>query len=387
MKILSYPLLLACLALLVACKRDAEPAAKQRAPASSQVSVVQLSPEALQQVDLQVERVQRHPYKRALQVSGVVKPNPNRLVDVSWLIPGRAIEVLANVGDRVRQGQILARVDSTDLGLAQSEYLKAQAHLAVAEKGLERAQHLLDAKVIGTGEYQRREGETLAGRADHRAAAERLVLLGMTQPEIDLLARTQRINSKASIRAPLEGTVIERHVNRGEVIDPKTKLFVVADLSELWVMADVHEKDIPKVQLGQPVEIQVTPYPAETFRGLIMHIGEVIEPATRTAKVRTEVPNPDGRLKAEMFATVKIVTTVEDQVLAVPGIAVQRDRGRDIVFVRTGPTQFEPREVVVGEPSGDIVPILKGVSEGEEVVTKGSFILKSELNKKELEPA
>ena len=177
-----------------------------------------------------MERVQRHPYKRALQVSGVVKPNPNRLVDVSWLIPGRAIEVLANVGDRVRQGQILARVDSTDLGLAQSEYLKAQAHLAVAEKGLERAQHLLDAKVIGTGEYQRREGETLAARADHRAAAERLVLLGMTQPEIDLLARTQRINSTASIRAPLEGTVIERHVNRGEVIDPKTNLFVVADL-------------------------------------------------------------------------------------------------------------------------------------------------------------
>jgi cobalt-zinc-cadmium efflux system membrane fusion protein len=152
-------------------------------------------------------------------------------------------------------------------------------------------------------------------------------------------------------------------------------------------MADVHEKDIPKVQLGQPVEIQVTPYPDETFRGLIMHIGEVIEPATRTAKIRTEVPNPDGRLKAEMFATVKIVTTVEDQVLAVPILAVQRDRGRDIVFVRAGPTQFEPREVVVGEPSGDIVPILKGVSEGEHVVTKGSFILKSELNKKELEPA
>jgi cobalt-zinc-cadmium efflux system membrane fusion protein len=118
-----------------------------------------------------------------------------------------------------------------------------------------------------------------------------------------------------------------------------------------------------------------------------MHIGEVIEPATRTARVRTEVPNPDGRLKAEMFATVKIVTTVEDQVLAVPGIAVQRDRGRDIVFVRTGPTQFEPREVTVGEPSGDIVPIVKGLSEGEQVVTKGAFILKSELNKKEMEPA
>jgi cobalt-zinc-cadmium efflux system membrane fusion protein len=387
MRLHAYPLLLACLVLLVGCKRDAEPAAKQTAPASSRVQVVLLSPEALQQADLQVEQVQRHRYKRALQVSGVVKPNPNRLVDVSWLIPGRAIEVLANVGDRARQGEVLARVDSTELGLAQSEYLKSQAHLNVAEKGLERAQHLLEAKVIGTGEYQRREGETLAARADHRAAGERLILLGMAESEIDLLARTQRINSKASIRAPLEGTVIERHVNRGEVIDPKTKLFVVADLSQLWVMADVHEKDIPKVQLGQPVEIHVTPYPDEMFRGVIMHIGEVIEPATRTAKVRTEVPNPDGRLKAEMFATVKIVTTVEDQVLAVPGIAVQRDRGRDIVFVRTGPNQFEPREVVVGEPSGDIVPIVKGVSEGEEVVTKGSFILKSELNKKEMEPA
>jgi membrane fusion protein, heavy metal efflux system len=387
MKLLGYILLLACLVLLLACKRNAEPAAKQAAPASSRVHVVQLTPAALQQMDLEVDRAQRRAYKRALQVSGVVKPNPNRLVDVSWLIPGRTIAVLANVGDRARQGQILARVDSTDLGLAQSEYLKAQAHLAVAEKGLERARSLLEAKVIGTGEYQRREGETLAARADHRAAGERLILLGMTKSEIDMLARTQRINAQASIRAPLEGTVIERHVDPGEVIDPKSKLFVVADLSHLWVMADVHEKDIPKVQLGQPVEIHVTPYPDEMFRGLIMHIGEVIEPATRTVKVRTEVPNPDGRLKPEMFATVKILTAAEEQVLAVPGIAVQRDRGRDIVFVRTGPTQFEPRDVVVGEPSGDIVPIIKGLNEGDEVVTKGSFILKSELNKKEMEPA
>ena len=276
-------------------------------------------------------------------------------------------------------------MDSTDLGLAQSEYLKAQARVAVAEKALDRAQQLLDAKVIGTGEYQRREGETLAARADHRAAVDRLVLLGMTEDEIGLLAREQRINSKAAIRSPLEGTVIKRNVTTGEVIDSKTVLFVITDLRRLWVLADVHEKDIPKVQLGQPVEIQVTPYPDEKFRGVILHVGEVIEPATRTIKVRTEVPNLDGRLKPEMFATIRIETAVEERVLTIPAMAVQKDKGKDIVFVQTAPARFEPREVTVGTPIEERVPVLKGLAEGEQIVTKGAFALKSELNKTEME--
>jgi cobalt-zinc-cadmium efflux system membrane fusion protein len=381
-----FILLMLMLMAAVACKQQAEPAAKP-ATRGDGVAVVRLTPDALTSAELHVERVEPQPYKRALQVSGVVKADPNRLVDVSSLIPGRAVQVLVNIGDRVRAGQVLAHINSAELGLAQSEYLKAQAHLAVAEQGLERARQLLEAKVIGTGEYQRREGETLAARADHRAAADRLVLLGMTQPEIGILARTQRINSKAAIRSPLEGGVLERHVEPGEVVDTRTKLFVVADLRRLWVMADVHEKDIPKVQLGLLVEVQVTPYPQENFQGVILYIGEVIEPATRTVKVRTEMPNPDGRLKPEMFATVKILTTVEERILTVPGLAVQKDRGKDIVFVRRGSDQFEPREVSLGDPSGDRLPVLKGLTEGEEIVTKGAFILKSELNKTQIEPS
>jgi membrane fusion protein, heavy metal efflux system len=295
------------------------------------------------------------------------------------------IEVNVVVGARVIPGQIMARVDSTELGLAQSDYLKAQARLSVAERALDRAQQLLEAKVIGTGEYQRREGEALVTRADHRAAADRLVLLGMTQPEIGLLAREQRINSKAAIRSPLEGTVIQRNVTMGEVIDPKTVLFVVADLRRVWVLADVHEKDIPLVQLGLPVEIQVAPYPDQTFRGVVVHIGEVIEPATRTVKVRTEVPNPDGRLKPEMFATIGIETTAQELVLTIPAAAVQRDKGYTIVFVQAAPDKFEPRKVMVGVAADGRVPVLQGLKEGERIVTKGAFTLKSEMTKFEME--
>ena len=208
----------------------------------------------------------------------------------------------------------------------------------------------------------------------------------MTQPEIGLLARDQRINSNASIRSPLGGTVIERHVTAGEVIDSKTVLFVVADLARLWILADLPEKDIPLVQLGLPVETQVTPYPDQTFRGVIVHIGEVIEPATRTVKVRTEVPNPDGRLKPEMFATIQIQTTAKEQVLTVPTIAVQKDRGRAIVFVEKAPGRYELRVITTSAPSGDRVPVLTGLEPGERIVTKGAFTLKSEMNKNEMEP-
>lgn len=373
---------LVCTVLAVGCKPEAPP---QSVQAKKGPPVVQLDPKGVQEAGLEFETVRPGGHKATLRAPGVVKANPNHLVDVSSLIPGRVIEATVNVGDRARSGQVLARVDSTDLGLAQSEYLKAQARFAVAEQALERARQLLEAKVIGTGEYQRREGETLTARADHRAAADRLTLLGMTQPEIGLLAREQRINSNASIRSPLEGTVIERHVTAGEVIDSKTVLFVVADLARLWILADLPEKDIPLVQLGLPVETQVTPYPDQTFRGVIVHIGEVIEPATRTVKVRTEVPNPDGRLKPEMFATITILTAAEEQALTVPMIAVQKDRGRDLVFVEKGAGRFEPREVTIGIPSGARAQVIKGLSAGERIVTKGAFAIKSEMNKKDLE--
>jgi cobalt-zinc-cadmium efflux system membrane fusion protein len=380
-------LLLVFMSSISSCKSESNPEAKPASPAKPKVPVVQLNHDAIIAAGLEFETVRPQGYRATLRVPGVVKANETRLVDVSSLVAGRAIEVIAVVGDRVRHGQVLARVDSSELGFAQSDYLKAHARLAVAERALERAQQLLNAKVIGTGEYQRREGETLTARADHRAAVDRLVLLGMTQAEIGLLAREQRINSKAAIRSPLEGTVIQRNVTTGEIIDSKTVLFVVADLRRLWVLADVHEKDIPRVQLRQAAEIKVTPYPDEIFRGVIMHIGEVIDPATRTVKVRTEVPNPDGRLKPEMFATIQIATTVEERLLTIPAMAVQKDKDEDIVFVQTAPATFELRKVTIGAPVEGRVPVLRGLAEGDQVVTKGAFILKSELNKQELEPS
>lgn len=380
-------LLVVAVLSILGCKSETNPEAKPVSPVKAKTLVVQLTPAALKEASLEFETVQPHGHHTTLRVPGVVKADETRLVDINSLVTGRAIEVIAVVGDRVRHSQVLARVDSSELGFAQSDYLKAQAQLAVAERALERAQQLLDAKVIGTGEYQRREGETLTARAVHRAAVDRLVLLGMTQAEIGLLAREQRINSKAAIQSPLDGTVIQRNVTTGKVVDSKTVLFVVADLRRLWVLADVHEKDIPQVRLRQAVEIKVTPYPNEIFRGVIMHIGEVIEPATRTVKVRTEVPNPDGRLKPEMFATIQIATTVEERVLTIPAMAVQKDEDKDIVFVQTAPATFEPRKVTIGVPVEGRVPVLKGLTEGDQVVTKGAFTLKSELNKQELEPS
>ena len=216
------------------CKPAADPQAKPAAqPVRAGAPVVPLGPKEVAEAGLEFETVQLGGHKTTLRVPGVVKPNPNHLAEISPLIPGRVIQATANIGDRVRPGQVLARVNSTDLGLAQSEYLKTQARLAVAERALERARQLLEAKVIATGEYQRREGDTLAARADHRAAVDRLILLGMTPSEVQLLAREQRIHSKATIRSPLAGTVIERHVTIGEVVDSKTVLFVIADLRQL----------------------------------------------------------------------------------------------------------------------------------------------------------
>lgn len=224
----------------------------------------------------------------------------------------------------------------------------------------------------------------ISARAEAREAHDRLLLLGMDEPEIQRLAREQKIRSYVPIVAPFAGRVIARNLTKGEVVETTEKLFVVADLSEVWVLANIPEKDIPYIpaetsEQAQLVEVRLSAYPGEVFLGKITYVGDVLDPATRTMRLRLELPNPHRKLKPEMFATVRIYAKPESGVLAVPEAAVQRERDRSFVFVQRDPETFEVRDVKLGESNGEMIKVLGGLREGERVVTYGAFILKSEL--------
>jgi len=369
------------------CDRAPAPAAESEPKRSSETAnLVRLPPDEVTRSGVTVEPVQRTAFRTYRTFPGVVQPNENALANITTLVRGRVAEVHADLGQMVKAKQLLAVLHSGDLGLAQSAYLKARARRHVAEQAYQRAQFLYKEKVIGQAEAQRREGEMISIRAEAQEALEGLRLLGMDDKEIRSLERTQTIRSQVPIVAPFAGRVIARDLTKGELVETTHKLFVVADLSMVWVVANVSEKDISYVQRAaavpnQPVEVHVTAYPHETFKGTVAYVGDVLDTATRTMQVRLILENPTGHLKPEMFATIRVLSEPAADVLVVPEAAVQHDRDRSFVFVQKEPGVFESRTIKLGEKNGTFAEILDGVQEGEVVVKEGAFTLKSELLK------
>ncbi|MDF0667629.1 MAG: efflux RND transporter periplasmic adaptor subunit [Nitrospira sp.] len=336
---------------------------------------------------LQTERVAFRPIKTALKAqAGKILANENRLAHLSARVPGRIVVVYADFGDRVKEGDRLLLLDSPAFGEAQLEYRKARNLLGVAEKALERAQALLDRGAISAGEHQRREADYENARADLHEAEEKLHLLGMTEKEIHRLAAKTLPHAEVAqvfLRAPFRGEVIDRKATIGEVVDPNKTLFTVADLSTVWVRADFPEQQAGQLKAGLTIDLRVSAYPDTTFRGAITYVGAVIDPATRTITARAEVPNPDGRLRPEMFADVLLMAD-EQSVLTVPRVAVQQMGNRQVAFVVQGPRRFEPREVTFARTATEYVQVLTGLTAGDEVVTQGSYALKSELLREQM---
>ena len=192
-------------------------------------------------------------------------------------------------------------------------------------------------------------------------------------------------SSITTIRSPFAGVVIRVQVAPNEVVDPGMELFSITDLSEVWVQAEVYEKDLGRIRMGQSALISVDTYPDRKFSGKVAHISDTLDPKTRTAKVRCVVPNKDWRLKLDMFVSVDVPTTLGRKVLAVPTAAIQQMAGKNIVFVRESEQKFQIREVQVGEAAGGLTEILAGLAEKEPIVNQGAFHLKSVRMSKELE--
>lgn len=356
---------------------------------SSDSSLVRLTVEEVKTAGIVVQPVARAEFRTTRDFPGTVEPNEHALAEITTLVRGRVIDVYADLGREVKSGALLALLYSSELGMAQSAYLKATAKLNVADRAFRRAELLLKEKVIGLAESQRREGEMLSLRAEKQEAKDRLLLLGLTEEDLRNLDRNHTIRSHVPVLAPFDGRVIARNLTKGEVVETTEKLFVVADLSDVWVTAVIPEKDIPYIRpdlsgAGQSVEVHVAAYPNQIFQGRITYVGDVLDPATRTMRLRLELPNPERKLKPAMYASVRVYSEPEPNVLLIPEAAVQHDRDRHFVFVQRDGAVFEARDVKLGNSNGRDIKVLDGLLEGESIVTKGSFVLKSELLREQI---
>ncbi len=386
------PLILALLVsalLLSACgkggetKPEAAGQAKARAEAkTADPMLVELTPEMTKR--FRVEPATMSELSVEQKVAGRIEANERLTMRIGSAVTGRVMQVLAEVGDRVKAGQPLATLSSPELTNAQLSYLRALSASKLAERAVERAQALLAADVIGSAELQKREVELSVSRAELRAATDQLRLIGLREDSIARLRDTGSIASEVNIRATRDGIVIERKVSQGQVAQPGDPLFTVADLSNVWVVGALPEQDANSVQLNQRVDVEVAALGAQKLSGRIVFVSDTVQSDTRTVPIRTEVSNPKFELKPQMLATLTLNGTRVKQ-LAVPASAVVRENDKDYVFVQLADNRFRLTEVTLDAPSGEMRPVRKGLDEGTPIVVDGSFHLNSQRKRAELE--
>jgi membrane fusion protein, heavy metal efflux system len=354
-------------------------AAPTAAEPADEVEVL-LSPEAVVQAGIKTEEVSVVESSTSIQVPGVVMANAYREVKVTPLVGGIVRKVHAELGMAVKGGAPLATLFSAELADAQTKYLSMRAMLEADHRRLERTRELV---TIGAASRQELE-EVTATHASHatevEAARQRLLLLGMNRKQVDALQHPRQVMADVVVPAPMDGVITSRMVNLGQVVGMGEELFVVTDLSDVWVVGDLYEQDFQQVRVGSEATLTTPAYPELTLRGRVSYIDPRLDIQTRTAKVRVEVPNRDGQLRLGMYMTATFSTASGTPVVVVPRAAVQAIGGRQVVFVAVPDEEgrFIQRMVKLGALVGESYPVLQGLQGGEVVVTEGSFFLRAE---------
>lgn len=339
-------------------------------------------PQALEGQTFQIAVVERRAFRDEIQATASIKPNEYRLIHLSPRIEGRIIKVMAELGDRVKADQPVALLDSIELGKKKSDYLQSKTSRDVDERNYIREEGLFKQRITSEKEYLDAKGKYEKSLAAYRAAYEALRLIGLSEEKIKQISWSDKREplSYFPLVSPQEGTVIERTITPGELVTPKDKAFTIADLSTVWILLDIYEQHLAAVKVGSEVEITVDAYPKERFRGKIVYLSYLLNPDTRTVDARVEIANLDRRLRPGMFARAALVlpSTQEDpKVLVVPQDAIQQVDEKSVAFVQERPGTYTVRPVLIGRRSGNDAEVRSGLTEGERVVTQGSFYLKS----------
>ncbi len=346
--------------------------------------VVTLTPEAIQRAGIVLAPVSAGRDTSTLRLPGVVEPNAYKQVVITPLVGGRVTRVLAELGQSVRRGQPLAEIFSPERAEAETRFVSARAELDAHERELQRTEKLVEIGSASRQELERLHAEHTAKLTAVESARSRLELLGLSPSTIAHLGPGKDVGAVTTVTAPIAGVVTERAANSGLNVDMTAKLFTVVDLSTVWVVADLYEKDFSRVRVGASASVTTKAFPdAAVLHGKISYIDPQVNPETRTAKLRVEATNPKHELRLGMFADVTIEAGGRGAAALIPRAAVQNVGSETVVYL-ADPQQagrFIEREVRLGDRSGNDVAVLSGVKPGDRVVAEGSFAVRAERDR------
>jgi membrane fusion protein, heavy metal efflux system len=373
---------------------------KRTTDVSSNTSITQANtaaPASAQSSGIEVEIVAPQPITGSIAATGKILVMEDRMASIGPVHEGRIVNLYAGQGSVVQKGQKLADLESADIDQAEADYLKALADLEnanrtsaaeikFAQATYDRTKMLFEKTITAGKNVQQAEHDLEVAKATAASsvagakvavsnARRHLLILGLKDSTIDaLVSKPNLASSVFSLTAPISGIVVERNATIGATVGSDANLFKIIDLSSVWIDANVFEKDLARVRRGQEVKVTVPAFPNATFSGRVILISSVVNPDTRTVQVRTEVPNPGGSLKPDMFANVEIITDAHSAAISIPQSALLNDSGKTVVFVANG-NGYEKRAVTAGIQSNDRVEILDGLQAGDKVVVKGNYLL------------
>jgi len=370
---------------------------KQTPPATASSSASSSpTPASTQNSAVETEIVVPQSIAGVITATGKILVPEDRVAMIGPVNQGRIVRLYAGQGTRVKKGQKLADLESADIDQAEADYLKAladyenarrssAAEVKLAQQNYDRAKLLYEQRITAGKNVQAAEHDLEVAKAAAEnsvngtnaaliAARRHLLILGIKDSTIDSLPKRSDLAAVFSLNSPIDGIVVERNATVGASVGTDANLFKIIDLSRVWIDANVFEKDLQQVRPGQEVRLTVPAFPGTTFSGRVILINSVVDPDTRTVKVRTEVANPDSRLKPDMFANVQIVTALNRTAISIPQSAVLNDEGKTIVFVAEG-NGYKKRQVQAGIQNNDRVEIVDGLTAGDKVVVKGNYLL------------
>jgi cobalt-zinc-cadmium efflux system membrane fusion protein len=345
------------------------------APKAQINNELQASP-ALQKL-LTIDEIKSIEIRDSLSISARIELDQTKVARIGATVTGRVTEINAMLGQPVKKSHQLALLNSTELGKAQSDYLKASSQVNLRRVTVKRAERLMDSGVLSEAELQERKAVLTEADVDLRAATDQLRVMGMSEADLKRLANERNIHSFSPVTTSIDGVVIERNIAIGQVVQPTDSLYTIADLSKLWLVAEVPEQQAYWAREGDQVQAEVPALPDQEVSGKLIYVADMVNPETRTVTVRMALANPDRLFKPQMLARLKI-SKPGSQALVIPSQAVVRENDQDYVFVETAPSQFQLRLVRLGREENHQRALLAGLKTGERIVTNGAFHLNNE---------
>jgi membrane fusion protein, heavy metal efflux system len=352
---------------------------------------VRLTTQTVGEIGLTLVVAETRSIEGNMTVPSTLLPNQDLEAQVGSLVHGRVQKVLANVGDLVREGQELMRIEGLEVGEISSNFIKARAHLKYTEGNYQRQKTLLEQKVGSQRVFGEAQAEYEKALADFDAEDKKIHSIGLSDDEMLTLidhgstGKESHHGGMLPIKAPIGGIIVARNVVIGQLVDASTTAFRIINTTALWADGQVYEADLPKFAGRPEVTLTVAAFPGETFRGKVIYMSPLVDERTRTITIRASIPNPHGRLKPQMFGELHIPTGGSARGLLISAESVLIENGESYAFVATDDTTFERRRISLGTSFDSTVEVKGGITPGERVVTKGSFQLKAELMKETLE--